>query len=191
MSKSVVIVLASICIFVILKVEIQKAKKIVAKKKERKKEEIASRGKTEVFNEWTLCELNSKGEVISEIPIDESKSSQKEGFTIGRNLSCDYSIKTQSAYVSGIHAKVFKDNRGFYIVDNNSVNHMFINLEQVKCCPLTTESVVFLANVPIYFRHNVFNMDMPVPEKVKHEVNKKDLLTRIVNVREEETKRMI
>jgi hypothetical protein len=79
----------------------------------------------------------------------------KDTFRIGKEMTyVDYCIRDNSA-VSRSHADIVKKNNEFYIVDNNSLNHTFVNNNQIpssSMCKLEDYMTITLADEVFEFR---------------------------------------
>lgn len=62
--------------------------------------------------------------------LDEKIFINKDEFKIGKDKSNDFIIETNS--ISRKHAKIYKKDSNYYIEDNNSTNHTYVNDEEMK-----------------------------------------------------------
>ena len=118
--------------------------------------------KTGTFSDWNICELDDNGSIIQEVPLDQKKCESEEGFSIGRSKSCDFVIKRKSIFVGGVHARIGHDKEGFFVMDNDSQNHMFTQGRTVESFALC-DKVLYLADTPIWFRKNEHNFLVDTP----------------------------
>lgn len=78
------------------------------------------------------------------------KSFNKSIITIGRDKACD--IILQHVCVSNIHAKIVKEENGYYIVDNKSTNGIIVNNRRINSKQkLEEKDVIVIANSKLIF----------------------------------------
>lgn len=88
-------------------------------------------GATTVLNEGYNTVQRQRNPMLLRKKTNEKVEINKNIFRIGKEMSyVDYCIADNTA-VSRSHADIIRKNDEFYIVDNNSLNHTFLNGIQI------------------------------------------------------------
>lgn len=120
---------------------------------------------TAVFATWSACQLNANGQPVSK-PTKILLSDKGNGvyaFTIGRQPTDDLTIRS-SEYVSKSHLIIGKDAKGFFAIDNKSLNGTFVNHVRMEdAFEIKDKMVVYLTDTPIYFFKNSIDQHIEGP----------------------------
>lgn len=99
------------------------------------------------FAEWTVYVLDKEGNVLEKKSMN---ATSENPFSIGYDKDCDLVVK--SNYVSRVHLRIGKDKDGYFAKDS-SLNGTFINDKEYKGESFSLEEgVVYVADVPVYFK---------------------------------------
>ncbi|MBR3818139.1 MAG: FHA domain-containing protein [Clostridia bacterium] len=122
-------------------------------------------GKTIRFAEWTVYVLDKEGNIISEQAMS---ATSERPFSIGYDKDCD--LVVNSNYVTGVHLKIGKDDQGYFAKDS-SLNGTFVNDKMYNNESFSLEEgLVYVADVPVYFKKNSDNRPNVIPKFVKDNV---------------------
>lgn len=109
--------------------------------------------KTAAMSLWDIQYLSPHG--VRTAPL----LTRQSGFSIGTSPDCDFVI-SDAKYVSQIHARIYHDDKGYYLVDAGSTNGTFDDrCAQIEQLAIEDGSEAQLADAKIRFvRNDPFNM---------------------------------
>lgn len=104
-------------------------------------------GATRLWSDINVCELNRNGKVVRKTGV----MIHPKGFTIGSSEDADFRI-SEDEYVSRIHLRVGKDDKGYFIKDT-SMNGTEFNGKTYhsQAFDLPFDKVIYIGNTPLVF----------------------------------------
>lgn len=105
---------------------------------------------TMLINQVILQILNSDGSIKDEIPLPRIPSS---GLSLGK--AQNDKVRISEGVVSRHHCDLGEDDKGMFIIDNNSTNGLYTSKDlkhRVKQINVVFGEVYYIANIPIKFK---------------------------------------
>lgn len=114
---------------------------------------------------WTVCVFDKEGNIITRKPMN---ATCERPFSIGRDKNCD--LVLNSEYVGNVHLRIGRDDMGYFAKDS-SLNGTFVNDKMYNNESFSLEEgLVYVADVPVYFKKNSDNRPNVIPKFVKDNV---------------------
>ena len=103
-----------------------------------------------------IVQLSSTTESLNDGAL-ENILSKKNSVTIGRSKNCDIVLESHS--ISRHHATIEKTPNGYQIIDNNSLNGIFINGRRIKgTVEISSTDVIFIGKHKLSIKGDISNI---------------------------------